>query len=266
MNQPEKITSRDNQHLAAARRVRDGRGESSIFIEGRRLVDEALRSKLVIESAFCTGGIIDDELCQRIGATGAAVYEVGDKAFASIADTSTPQGIVLVAKRPVGGRELIEANVDARTGLRLVVLLNEINNPANLGAILRTAEAAGVAGVIVSTGSADVHSPKSTRAAMGASFRVAVWDGVAYDEAIGWARQRELSTIAADISATTAYTDVDWAKGGMLIFGSEAHGLSVAELASVDQKIIIPMSDAVESLNLAVSAGIILFEARRQCG
>ncbi|MEQ1923990.1 MAG: TrmH family RNA methyltransferase, partial [Pyrinomonadaceae bacterium] len=79
-----------------------------------------------------------------------------------------------------------------------------------------------------------------------------------------WARKLGFTTVAADISADKSYADTDWSKPSLLIFGSEAHGLSAQELASVDNKILIPMADGVESLNLAVSAGIIMFEARRQ--
>lgn len=265
MNEIEKIASRDNQRLVNARKIRDGRGDGQIFVEGKRLAAEALRSGLVIDECFFVRGAVDDELIHAARAAAGATFELSQKLFDTIADTKTPQGIILIARCPANGRETIEERL--RVGdstLPLVLFLKEINNPANLGAILRTAEAAGVAGVVVSTGSADVHSPKATRAAMGASFRVPVWDSGTFDEAVEWAKSLGLKTIAADISADKSYTDIDWKEGSMLIFGSEAHGLGVEELTSVDQKILIPMADGVESLNLAVSAGVIMFEARWQ--
>ncbi len=265
MNGQEKITSRDNQRLVAVRRVRDGGGDSSVFVEGKRLAAEALRSGIEIDECYFKSGAVDDDLLHRVADRAKSTFELSAKLFDSIADTKNPQGIILIAKRPSDGAHKIEERLRSTdAGLPVVLFLKEINNPANLGAILRTAEAAGVAGVIVSTGSADVYSAKATRAAMGASFRVPVWDEVTFDAAIDWARERGLTTIAADISGSTSYADAGWNKPVMLIFGSEAHGLSVEELASVDQKILIPMADGVESLNLAVSAGIILFEARQQ--
>ncbi len=265
MNEIEKITSRDNQRLVNARKVRDGGMRGAVFVEGKRLAAEALRSGLAIDECFFVSGAVDDELIQAARAAAGATFELSQKLFDTIADTKTPQGIILIARRPANGRETIEQRLRAgEATLPLVLFLKEINNPANLGAIMRTAEAAGVAGVVVSTGSADVHSPKATRAAMGASFRVPVWDGVTFDEGVEWAKRLGLTTIAADISGDTSYADNNWSKPRLLIFGSEAHGLSVEELARVDTKIIIPMADSVESLNLAVSAGIIMFEAVRQ--
>lgn len=265
MDGNEKITSRDNQRLVNARKVRDGGVRGAVFVEGKRLAAEALRSGLAIDECFFVSGAVDDELIQAARAAAGATFELSQKLFDTIADTKTPQGIILIAKRPANGRETIEQRLRAgEATLPLVLFLKEINNPANLGAIMRTAEAAGVAGVIVSTAAADVHSPKAVRAAMGASFRMPVLDGVTFDEAVGWARELGLTTVAADISADKSYAEYDWSKPSLLIFGSEAHGLSVAELASVDNKILIPMADGVESLNLAVSAGIIIFEARRQ--
>jgi TrmH family RNA methyltransferase len=265
MNEIEKISSRDNQRLVAARKVRDGKENGQIFIEGKRLAAEALRSGIEIKECFFKSEFDDKDLLYSAADQGKNTFELSAKLFDSIADTKNPQGIILIAKCPSNGREKIGERLDQQdTGLPLVLFLKEINNPANLGAIIRTAEAAGVAGVVVSAGSADVHSPKATRAAMGASFRVPVWDGVTFDEAVNWARELGLTTVAADISGGTSYVDVDWSKPSLLIFGSEAHGLSVEELASVDNKILIPMANGVESLNLAVSAGIIMFEARRQ--
>jgi TrmH family RNA methyltransferase len=150
------------------------------------------------------------------------------------------------------------------TSVPIVVFLYETNNPSNLGAVIRTAEAAGAAGVIVSTGSADAFSPKAVRAAMGSSFRLPVWTDVDIGEAIGWAAGNKLQTIATTPAATTAHTDVDWTLPSMLLLGSEAHGLPESELRLVDDRIVIEMDKSVESLNLAVACGVILFEARRQ--
>ena len=265
MNEIEKISSRDNQRLVAARKVRDGNEVGRIFIEGKRLAEEALQSNIEIDECFFKSEFDDYDLLYSVADRAKNTFELSAKLFDSIADTRNPQGIILIAKSPSNGKEKIVERLDQLvSGLPVVLFLKEINNPANLGAIMRTAEAAGVAGVVVSTGSADVYSAKAVRAAMGASFRVPVWDGVTFNGAIEWARGLGLTTIAADISGNMSYADSDWSKPAMLIFGSEAHGLSVEEVESVDFKILIPMADGVESLNLAVSAGIILFEARRQ--
>ncbi len=255
-----KITSRDNTRLVNARKIRDGKDRTQIFIEGRRLAREALRSEIEIAECLVSDEFDDAELLNAIRERTESVSLVAGRLFKTIADTNEPQGILLIAKRPDYSH--LEKFKTAR--LPLALFLNEINNPSNLGAILRTAEAAGVVSVIVSTNSADVFSPKSIRAAMGSSFRLKVWENAELEEVLGWARERRLTPTAADVSAHKTYAEINWKKPRLLIFGSEAHGLSVEQLAAVDEKILIPMENGVESLNLGVSAGIILFEAKRQ--
>jgi len=261
----EKITSRDNQKLKFARKVRDGREPEYIFLEGVRLAKEALRSELELKEVLVSEDFDDrsDQLEAFASLIGPTL--VSDRIFDSVADTKNSQGIVIIAKRPITSIERVDAALaKAGSGIPLVIFLSRINNPSNLGAILRTAEASSARGVIVSEGSADVFSPKALRAAMGSSLRLPVLENVGFDEAIKWAQTRGLTTTAADIGGTEAYTEIDWKIPRLLVFGSEAHGLSESERELIDQVVKIPMKDEVESLNLAVSAGVILFEARRQ--
>lgn len=259
----EKITSRDNRRLVNARKVRDGKASGRMFVEGRRLVEEALRSGLVIDEAFVAEGFGDLEMVEAVREMAGSMAEVSASVFDSVADTKQPQGIILIAKRPENKIAALESKLTSG-GLPIVIFLSEINNPANLGAIMRTAEAAGVAGVIVSANSADAFSPKATRAAMGSNFRLPIIENADFDEVLQWAAGRELITTAADISAECSYLEVDWKTPRLLVFGSEAHGLGRNEMAAMDETVGIPMENGVESLNLAVSAGIILFEAKRQ--
>ncbi len=261
----EKITSRDNQRLVNARKARDGKETRRIFIEGRRLVDEALRSKIVIEECFFVEGFRERELLATIDAKAPKIVEMPERIFRSLADTDNSQGIILIAERPRDGARDIEERLNSKSSsLPIVLFLKEINNPSNLGAILRTAEAAGVSGIVISENSADVYSPRSLRAAMGASFRLPIWDQAGFDEVLLWARKWGLESTATDIRAEKSYTHIDWRQPRLLIFGSEAHGLSEKDLDRIDEQMQIPMENDVESLNLAVSAGIILFEAKRQ--
>jgi RNA methyltransferase, TrmH family len=257
------VTSRDNPRVKEARRVRDGRQRDKIFVEGVRLLQEAVRSNVEIDCLFVSneGRARSAELVEAARAS--EVYQLGNSAFQSIADTVTSQGILGLAERPRSGREAIEERLQTAS-LPLAVFLHETNNPSNLGAIVRTAEAAGAAGVIVSSGSADPFSPKGLRAAMGSSFRLPIWTESTFEEAVAWAIRNGLQTVATRASASTSYTDIDWKQPCLLIMGSEAHGLSDQEAGQADLRISIPMERAVESLNLAVACGIILFEGRRQ--
>ncbi len=255
MGEPERITSRDNQRLADVRKVRDGKDHSRIFIEGVRLAAEALRSGLTIDACFVAESFKDREVFRELERR---TTVVADELFPAIAETKHPQGIILTATRPV---HTLESFADRSP---IVVYLKEINNPSNLGAVMRTVEASGAAGIITSPGSVDAYSPKGLRASMGSAFRLPVVQNIALADAHLWAKEKGMSCVAADISGGVSYTEVEWNEPKLLVLGSEAHGLSTADLNRIDEKIVIPMHAGVESLNLAVSAGIILFEAARQ--
>lgn len=261
------ITSRDNQHLKYVRSVRDGRESESIFIEGIRVVQEATRSNLSINKCFVASSFAQTnrggELLRQIEDSETAIFSVPDAVFRTIADTENPQGIIAIASRPESSGEVIEKRL-AENKLKIVVLLDRINNPANLGAVLRTAEAAGVSGVVTTTGSSDAFSPKSLRSSMGSAFRVPVWENIDIEHAVEWASITGLKTTALDIGGASSIYEADWRLPRLLIIGSEAHGLEKVTLTETDEVLNIPMASPVESLNLAVSSGITLFEARRQ--
>lgn len=271
MTETTKITSRDNAKLKYARKVRDGREDDAIFVEGIRLAEEALRSGVRIHECLVSSKALKNERVETVTSqlidAGVTINEVSDDLFSTISDTENPQGLLLICERPEEGRPAIEKAIDYLDGkVPIVVFLDEANNPSNLGAILRTAEAAGVLGVIVSKNSADPFSPKSLRASMGSAFRIPVWTGADTDEAVEWASGHEMIVTAADIEGNKTYTQIDWKKSRLLVFGSEAHGLREADKEKIQDLIRIPMDANVESLNLAVSAAVILFEAKRQSG
>lgn len=260
-----KITSRDNPRIKYARQVRDGRVNDRIFIEGWRLCEEALRADLKISEVFLTEKFIRNEqhedFLKKI--SGYNLFEVPDKIFDSLSDTKTAQGVIFIAEKPVSGQKAIEANF-SKSEFPLIILLHQINNPANLGAILRTAEAASVSGIIITKNSTDVFAPKSLRGAMGAAFRFPVWTNADYFDALDWARTCGLKSVCADVGSEKSYTEIDWKTGRLLVIGSEGHGLTAAEQRATDESLIIPMDNGVESLNLAVACGVVLFEAKRQ--
>ncbi len=259
------ITSRDNSQLRLARAVRDGKNTDYIFVEGLRLCEEALRSALEIEAV-----IVSEELLRKERAA-AAVAEleqaagrsasVSEKLLESISYTKTPQGIVVLARRPESSEKRLSASIGRNP---LLVVLHQINNPVNVGAILRTAEAAGAAGVITTRNTSDPFSPKSLRGAMGSAFRLAIWTGPTYEETMEWCRKREIASVCADAEASLTHTEFDWTRATALVLGPESTGLSEAETQSADHVVRIPMLGAVESLNVSVAAGILLFEAARQ--
>jgi len=260
-----KVTSRDNSLLRRARAVRDGKNDDLIFVEGLRLCEEALSSQLEIEAAIYSDQIARKDraasLIQNLNRVAKSSAEVSEKLLASISYTKTPQGIIVLAKRPAHDEQSFAAK---QPKTPLIVILHEINNPVNVGAIVRTAEAAGATGIIATAKTADPFSPKALRGAMGSAFRLPVWTGPSFNEAVAWCRSRRIQTIAADLSGSATHADIDWRKSSAIIVGQESTGLSPDEVAATDAVVWIPMLGAAESLNVAVAAGIILFEAARQ--
>lgn len=264
-----KITSRDNQKLKKARKICNGDVRDLMFVEGARLSEEALSSPLQIEEIFISENFAKNARSQKfldkVSKKHIFINEVSEKIFPSLSDTKTSQGVILIAKKPETGKGIIEKSLQGqRSKFPLLILLHQINNPSNLGAILRTAEAANVSGVIFTKNSADVFSPKALRASMGAGFRLPIWTNTDFFDVLDWSKRENFVTVAAAVNAEKSYLDIEWQQPRLLIFGSEAHGLNPEESNKIDESIVIPMENDVESLNLAVSCGIILFEAKRQ--
>lgn len=262
-----KISSRENPKIKFARRVRDGKERKFIFLEGARLAEEILRADVKISDIFFTENFADTErgtdFLQTVKRKNFDSTEIAENIFGALADTRHSQGIICVAEKPIGGRGKIENNL-IKIESPIVLLLHEINNPANLGAILRTAEASGTAGIILTKNSADAFSPKALRGAMGAALRLPCWQDANFFEVLEWAGERNLKSVCADARGGKDYTEIDWTLPRLLIFGSEASGLSETERGAAEESLIIPVENNVESLNVAVACGVILFEAKRQ--
>jgi TrmH family RNA methyltransferase len=258
------ISSRDNSLLRHARAVRDGKVSGSIFVEGLRLCEEALRSGLKIEAVIYSEQLAKKdraaELIHELERAAGKAASVSEKLLESISYTKTPQGIVVLAARPPLDPKTFAARQSSNP---LLVILHRINNPVNVGAILRTAEAAGVTGVMTTVGTADPLSAKALRGAMGAAFRLPIWTGVDYLKAIDWCREHGMRTVCADAHATNSYGELDWIRPTAIIMGAESAGLSAEEIALADETVSIPMKGRTESLNVAVAAGILLYEASR---
>ena len=259
------ITSRDNSLLRQVRAVRDGKIEELIFIEGLRLCEEAYRSDLAIEAIVVSEELLRKEraaaVISELSRVSKRVASVNEKLLESVSYTKTPQGIIVLAQRPAASEERLAASLNDSP---LLVVQHQINNPVNVGAIVRTAEAAGATGVITTKNTSDPFSPKSLRGAMGSAFRLRIWSGVDFGEMIEWCRQRSIVTVCADVEASTSYTELDWTGASALILGPESTGFTAEELKSADARVSIPMKGIAESLNVSVAAGILLFEATRQ--
>lgn len=260
-----KITSRDNSLLRQARSVRDGKVDELIFVEGLRLCVEALRSNLELEAVIASEELIRKEKAAdsfaEISRAAHRAGTVSEKLLESVSYTKTPQGIVVLARRPESSEQRLNLNL---TDKPLLVVLHQINNPVNVGAILRTAEAAGATGIITTKNTSDPFSPKSLRGAMGSAFRLPIWRNTDFSEAVAWCRKRNISLVGAAAAANMKHTDWDWTRPSALVLGPESTGLTGEEMSATDQAVSIPMEGEVESLNVSVATGILLYEAARQ--
>ena len=261
------IASRQNALVRQARAVRDGKVKDLIFVEGVRLCEEAARAALDFEAVLFTEAFAKEErsaaLLDLLKQFAVPFHIVRTEVLESISDTKTPQGIVALARRPEpSGTALARSN----TLPPLVVILHRLSNPANAGAMLRAAEAAGATGAMTTVGTTDIFSPKALRGAMGSTFRLPLWPGVDFAEAINWCAARRIKTVSTNVRGARLHTDVDWTVPRAIIVGAEASGLTEEEIAAADENIRVPMRAPVESLNAAVALGVILYEAARQRG
>jgi len=265
MMNPEIITSRDNSLLRHVRAVRDGLVDDQIFVEGMRLCEEALTSGLKIHAVVVSDEIArkqkPSELIEQLSIACDRLVSVSEKLLTYVSYSKTSQGILLLASRPKTSEEHLAAT---QRETSLIVIMHRITNPVNAGAILRTAEATGATGAIATENATDPFSPKALRGAMGAAFRLPVWYRPTYAQALEWCAQRGIKTVCADLDAQKGYTEFDWTVPCALILGPETAGLSPAEIAAANDAVKIPMRAPVESLNVSVATGVLLYEAARQ--
>lgn len=251
MNQQQKYI------LNLQRKSRERKREQAFVIEGRKMFEEAPadRIKMIVASeSFCKS---------KEGAAllkGKKFDVVSDSIFETLSDTKTPQGILAVVKQqPYSFEELL-----GKEKASFLLILDHLQDPGNLGTIMRAAEAAGVTGILMSSDCVDIYNPKTIRSTMGALYRVPFVVSEDFAGDIEHLKKVGVSTYAAHLGATISYEGADYKKPCAFMIGNEANGLSDEVAALADCKILIPMAGQVESLNAAMAATVLMFEAARQ--
>lgn len=257
------ISSSSNERVKHARRVRDGREAGLIFVDGLRLAGEALRSGVIVETAFVDAEAEADPrleaLVARMTERKVPVLTAARSVLDVLADTVQSQGIILIARRP----EPVASALFQQPGV-LLLGIDRVQDPGNMGTLLRTAEAAGVHGVIVLGGSVDVYSPKVLRSSMGSAFRVPVLAEASHEILSGLRQKHALHLTAAAGEGEMDYDHYDWRQPTLLLLGNEGCGVSAELMQACDTRLRIPMANGVESLNVAAAGAVMLFEAARQ--
>jgi RNA methyltransferase, TrmH family len=238
------ISSPDNEIVRRLRRFADRREPGLVLLEGPRVLSEALAAGLELELlAVREGEPFDFPATRRI--------TLSRGVFQAVSQTVTPQGVIAIARAPES--EPKDAVAAATRGGWPLVVLDGVQDPGNVGAICRTAAAAGAPALAVLPGCADPHGAKAVRASAGNVFRLVV-------ARAGWSDLEGLDGYGAAASGGRPLAETPIETAGMIVLGSEAHGLSRSDLKLVT----VHLSEGVESLNVAAAAALILFEIRRR--
>ncbi len=256
------ITSGKNPAVQRFRDAAEGRLDGVLLAEGTRLVREALAAGLRVVEAAVSPRLGDVDLARELQQRADTFLECTDAALARMSALDTPQGVaVLVQKPAVQEADLLRGDLAP-----LVVVAAGVRDPGNLGSLLRTAEAAGATGVVAMQGGADPFRDKAVRGSMGSVFRLPVLHRLDASAVVAFARRHRLQIVVADGGGEVVYTAAKLTSPTLLVVGAEAAGVPAELLAAADVRVRIPLRLPVESLNVAVAAGVLLFEAQRQRG
>ncbi|MBQ8086355.1 MAG: RNA methyltransferase [Lachnospiraceae bacterium] len=265
------ITSTGNDKIKnvikCVKQSKERRKQGVFVVEGIRMFSEIPKDYHV--ESFVTGEFYDKHAELFAGLK----YEiVSDNVMETLADTKTPQGVISIVRqfsyniveRILEGNSIKTTDAEVSgTDNPLLIALENIQDPGNLGTIIRTCEGAGVTGILMSTGTVDIYNPKVVRATMGSIFRVPF----AYvDDLIGCVKnlgENGFATYSAHLQGTSFY-DFDYRKPTLFVMGNEGNGLSDEMTAVTKDKILIPMKGKVESLNVATASTVLMYEAMRQ--
>jgi TrmH family RNA methyltransferase len=225
-------------------------------------VEEALGAGVAVIEAAAAAGFgrrpMEARVIEELTRRRVAVRRVDERLMGSLSELETSPGLLALARRPRFEEESLFR------GVPLVVIAAGLQNPGNLGALLRSAEAAGATGAYLTDGTADPLSWKALRGSMGSAFRLPHARGLSARAAIERARARGLQVVATDARGPVAYDEVDFRAPTAVVLGAEGSGLPADLAAAADHRVAVPMQPPVESLNVGVAAGVLLFEAARQ--
>ena len=255
------ITSKDNETIKHIRKLkekkyRDEHGED--IVEGIKLINEAIEEKQNVKT------IIVCDNCNKEALNQNSMYEVAkldciyvdEKVFNTITEVKNPQGILAVVEKQNKEKQ-INFNED------IIVVLDDIQDPGNLGTILRTVDSVGLSQIIVSKKSGDVYNSKVVRSTMGAIFRVNVIESENLKDTIKEIKKHKFNVISTSLDTDKSLYDINLNKT-VIVIGNEANGVSKEIQELSDTKIIIPMLGKTESLNASVATGLVLYEYVRQ--
>jgi RNA methyltransferase, TrmH family len=227
--------------------------------EGPKLLDEAFRAGAPIDTVFIEAAALTDHAARikKADQDGTPVMVVADGVLARVSGTVTPQPVTTIIEMDHLGLDRLDLG-------GLTAVCAGIQDPGNAGTVVRSAAASGARAVIFCAGAVDLYNPKAVRASAGALFHVPVVSGVPVDAALEHLGDNGVRRLGTAVRGGHPHDQVDWRDPVALVLGSESHGLPADVSAGLDGQVTIPMQPAVESLNVAMAATVIFFEAARQ--
>lgn len=258
-----KLTSKENaeiKRLTCLLSSKKERERTGLFVvEGLRLALDAAEAAVEVETAFFSEDALvrHPEQCKRIAAAAGRTFALADHLAARVGDTKTPQGVFCVCRRPA-------PDLAAFDGRGSYIMLSSLQDPGNVGTVIRTACTLGLSGVILSADCPDVYSPKVLRSTMGGAFAVPVWTTGDLPAAMARLRQGGCLVAAAALTDDACPICREAMQGvGCVVIGNEGNGLSREMIDACDRCIILPMARAGQSLNAGVAASIFMWELTR---
>lgn len=250
------ITSSSNAVFKNLMKLKDkkNRDRQGVFVaEGLRFVNEIPKEVCVEE--YVVSENFPDTDCLR---EDTKVIRLADNLFRQLSDTDSPQGVMAVCKKLKADEDVL------RDETGFYIIAEEINDPGNLGTIIRTADACGANAVFLSRGSVDLYNSKVLRSTMGSLFHLPIITDVAIADVVSEMKERGISVYAAHLKGEKYPQEMNFKKGCAFVFGNEARGLKDETAALCDEYVKIPMPGKAESLNLSVAAAMLMYETVRQ--
>lgn len=262
-----KITSRSNERIKYLKQFHQKKHrdlENGFLAEGLKVIEEALQAGWEVQMLLYTPEVLRHPrgvaLLDRAGASGTGLWECEEHVLAAVADTKTPQGVVaLIAKPRYSPSVLLQGR-----GTPLVVVLDGLQDPGNLGTIIRTADACELQGIITLEGTVDLFHPKVVRASAGALFHLPTFGDMPAPAVLKFFTEAGVQKFVADPHGSYSLYECDFSRPTALFMGNEARGCGEILHSAADRVVSIPMPGQAESLNVGVAASLFIYEAVRQ--
>ncbi len=232
------------------------------MIEGVKMVEEALRDELGVRLVVATPGLVQHHgkgVLKLAESRQKQVLWISERLMDAVAESKTPQPVMAIVDMRQHSEEDLLANAAG-----LIVVCHQLQDPGNIGTIIRTAEAANASGVAIVSPSVDPYNPKAIRASMGSILRLPVASVPDLPSFIRKSREHSFQTVATVLTGDKLHYDIDFTKPTMVVLGQEGSGLASNLLTGIDHQIRIPMVKTIDSLNVATAGAVILYEAVRQ--